>query len=791
MNMAKEIYVTFRYVRNADGELINIYDGVFGSERDATLQLVETYGNEFTALQNINLEREKSLELIDEEIAKQNRQKRGEWFGTNEEAINKAKEKINDIDPYMSSMYAKKDDISNSVKQYFKSVSDTYDSLGNQTLNITLNGDNAIEQYEYVQKAISAIGNIEESKRTKSEKELLNDLNKKAEKLKKTLEDDGYQETYETYYSYLAQNKMEDYSVGENSLDKVGKDNYESWKRSLLATAKGDKDVAEQLSKIAEEQFADLEQRVQNISKARDIFGLSNVNSSYDAELSKQKEEFIRSLSDEDLAKIVQIPNAFANGIDGAKEALKGFTGTVDSGSTDVVTFNETLTAVSANLDILSAVQKDLTDDGKLSIDTMQKLNEAGLDYNTIVGTNGESLRDLIITQLNAEIATKRLALAQAQLNAESAAMAGQDWSGFAETATQLANELAESENTKKIVIGTQYEEKEDKTADTKYNSELTLLKENLEDRLITYQEFISSWKALNAKYYAVGGIAPNEDTYRTNNREADADRSTAYEKEATKIKKAYEDGVITSIDELNQKLNNAKNTWLSGIPQLQDEMETAVDDISNYVEEARKKAYDKRISSIDNQIEITTDTKTDFEGNKLATKEYFQYLEDLITQKIDETKLRINEIISSGIEGNGEQLEELQKQLTEYKKNVVDLAKEAAESEKSYQESVKDAEISVIDECIDKVKEEQKIKEEANQKEIDGIQEKIDVINEENDAKEKAKDLTQAQLDLEKAQLDLEKAKSSYKRKVIGAGGNVEYKIDNEAVVETEKSYM
>lgn len=49
MNMAKEIYVTFRYVRNIDGELLNIYDGVFGSERDAMLQLVETYGNDWYA----------------------------------------------------------------------------------------------------------------------------------------------------------------------------------------------------------------------------------------------------------------------------------------------------------------------------------------------------------------------------------------------------------------------------------------------------------------------------------------------------------------------------------------------------------------------------------------------------------------------------------------------------------------------------------------------------------------------------------------------------------------------
>lgn len=49
MNMTKEVYVTFRYVGIVDGELINIYDGVFGSERDATLHLVETYGNDWYA----------------------------------------------------------------------------------------------------------------------------------------------------------------------------------------------------------------------------------------------------------------------------------------------------------------------------------------------------------------------------------------------------------------------------------------------------------------------------------------------------------------------------------------------------------------------------------------------------------------------------------------------------------------------------------------------------------------------------------------------------------------------
>ena len=49
MNMSKEIYVTLRYIGNVDGELLNIYDGVFSSERDATLHLEETYGKDWYA----------------------------------------------------------------------------------------------------------------------------------------------------------------------------------------------------------------------------------------------------------------------------------------------------------------------------------------------------------------------------------------------------------------------------------------------------------------------------------------------------------------------------------------------------------------------------------------------------------------------------------------------------------------------------------------------------------------------------------------------------------------------
>lgn len=67
MNMANEVYVTYRRIETIGGQIIDDkylyaitidsetpphefiteYDGVFVSERDATLHLVETYGNDY------------------------------------------------------------------------------------------------------------------------------------------------------------------------------------------------------------------------------------------------------------------------------------------------------------------------------------------------------------------------------------------------------------------------------------------------------------------------------------------------------------------------------------------------------------------------------------------------------------------------------------------------------------------------------------------------------------------------------------------------------------------------
>ena len=51
----------------------------------------------------------------------------------------------------------------------------------------------------------------------------------------------------------------------------------------------------------------------------------------------------------------------------------------------------------------------------------------------------------------------------------------------------------------------------------------------------------------------------------------------------------------------------------------------SAMEKVFTWQQERQQEVFDKSIKSIDNQVEITTDTHADSEGNKLEVKEYFQ----------------------------------------------------------------------------------------------------------------------------------------------------------------------
>ena len=62
-----------------------------------------------------------------------------------------------------------------------------------------------------------------------------------------------------------------------------------------------------------------------------------------------------------------------------------------------------------------------------------------------------------------------------------------------------------------------------------------------------------------------------------------------------------------------------------------------------------------------------------------------------------------------------------------------------------------------------------------------------VDAIND-NDEQERTNDLKKKVNDLEQARQDLENLKNSHSKKIIGAGGNVEYGVDEKAIAEAEK---
>lgn len=200
-------------------------------------KLIEQYGIEENALKNINTERQKTIDLIDEEA----RRKRDTWLRENAEAIEEAKKAIDgrnitELQNIASISFKtinespfKGDDIDKSVLKLMK-ISD--DEFGNKALSV--NTKNLIEFYDTYEK-IASILNSKQNIRDLSDNErsLLFRANSVVETYKKTIEDN--KNLYETSSEHIAANFFEDFiSIDENSLDKITAENVGNWRKKLL-----------------------------------------------------------------------------------------------------------------------------------------------------------------------------------------------------------------------------------------------------------------------------------------------------------------------------------------------------------------------------------------------------------------------------------------------------------------------------------------------------------------------------------------------------------------------------
>ncbi len=219
-------------------------------------------------------------------------------------------------------------------------------------------------------------------------------------------------------------------------------------------------------------------------------------------------------------------------------------------------------------------------------------------------------------------------------------------------------------------------------------------------------------------------------------------------------------------------------------IKELQKDLEGLYDSLDKINDSEIDFDVDKmneRIDGLEKTAEKISETSMLPDGTKLSTQEKFREIAAIYTEARYAIEDEINRIVQAGVEGHEDTLKELEEQSEAYTKEIENNFKDAVEAEKDFWEKAKDASNAYYDEQIDKVKEQQEASEKAADAEIDAVQAKIDALKKVNDEK-------QQEYELEEKKQNLEKA-SQKTRMVIGSDGRIEYRADDEAVREAQKS--
>ena len=374
------------------------------------------------------------------------------------------------------------------------------------------------------------------------------------------------------------------------------------------------------LSKMSE--FADVQNRLNNIETAKNKFVIGKVNS-------KPISDFIDALSDEDLSILIQLDtNVFDKGIENVSQAIEDFKSNPDNQiSVDVDTseadtsslekLQEAYDNLSKSAESYTKVQKTLTDAikqqeeyGQLSADTIQSLTDAGyaqaLSVNTETGA--VTLNTEAYNRLN-EQKKQKLKLDLEQQN------------------TDLQTKIKEEESTISSL-------KKEYEALAKANAEANAerLKE-IEIELTAHSQDEARLRELVDKNNAakIGLDAPtfeksdNKDSWKEEAEKKFADLEHLYAMD--KISYA---SYLNQMDKLNQHYYGNNEKYLDSFYKYEEKIyqgrKKLAEDLLAEEEKTQKAYHDKRISELEEKITVTTNDSVDDQGNKLNASEKFDY---------------------------------------------------------------------------------------------------------------------------------------------------------------------
>lgn len=715
-------------------------------------ELIDTYGFEKEAIEKVNLEREKSLDLLDKEIEKQNHEARSIWLENNKDEINKARAQINYGTDGSATMPYFKDKYYSDVSESVKNLWDSFAPPANM-----------IEEYDQIGKIIAKLSDKKTTLVGLNEDEanLLDELTKQYKTFGDILEKDKV--LYEKSYIEEAKNIFDNYAVDDNSIEKVSKETYLAWKNGLINSANGDRQLEKELRAITEKNFAEYESYYNNLDLAKTMFVEGKFNA-------KPISDYIESLSDEKLAILVQLDeNAFDNGIEGVEKAIADFNSDTDNtvnAETDTSSLDDLKKAyenVSKSSDSFIKNQKSLTTvldeqkkHGQLSASTIRELSEAGYSEALVTDkvTGAVTLDVQAYEKLNAQKQEKiRLDLVNEKNSLED----------------KLKDEQSAVSDLRQ-----EYEAlaKADMEANAGRLSEITL---ELAKRGANIEDIRGLISQINGDITSL--TAPSFENDNTDK------NKEAFDKLYSQWNHDLEMNRVTQ-DEYINWLDGAYKHYFSDLTKYQDEYNKYEEEVYKYRTDREQKLFDKKIDNLEKLADKALDSYKDGDGNELTVTASFDYAREQINKAIAETQARIDGIRNGTISGNTDDIEALIDDLDSLNDKLIDINKKEIESEKDYISELKDNYSDMMDERIDKVNE-------LSDKIEDSYDKQIDALEKIKDTEDRIKKIKDAQLEVKEKEKALDDAKrEDAKNNYVyfdGTGMSVQTSTENQQKAQQE----
>ena len=745
--------------------------------------LIETYGFEKKALESLNTEREKGIELLEQESKAGIKSTYQNYLVENKNEIEKAQKKLGQLGKFNIFTGSQIDvdenadfGVAKNLQKYFDVKSGDY--FGELNYKLSINFDDAVDELDQLTKIQDEINNIESERKTvgkgltEDEKIIRQYVESEISRIEKL--NDKYLSTYQSSAEAGAWVKFNT-DTNQKALEAAGKDGYLSWRNAFLKQAESPAEQRE-MEKILAENVPDLESaykaletRRNNLELAKSKFGISDLLNSKSA---RMKAVFVNSLDDTDLDILVnKIEDPFKNGIEGAKKAIEDFKAdpknqiNVETDTSSLEEATKKLEDYSKSISDYTKAQKTITDAyneqtkyGQLAADTIQSLIDAGYAEALVVNdeTGAVTLNTSAVEMLNNQKKVSLLLDAQKQKS---------------ELTKQLDDEKSKIDSLTSSLMTNNEEKKKSYVADL---LAAQANKEQIESQIAMYDALISSLDAPD---------------FGTENKE-DPATVKQFKKDNKEKKHLLEMEQITE-QEYYDWFDSESQRVYGKLADYQDELWKHEEEVYNWRQEQEQKLFDKKIDNLEKLADKALDSYKDGDGNELTVTASFDYAREQINKAIAETQARIDGIRNGTISGNTDDIETLIDDLDSLNDKLIDINKKEIESEKDYISELKDDYSDMMDERIDKVDELSDKIEKSYDKQIDAIDKQIDELEKVKDTEDRIKKIKDAQLAVKEKEKALDDAKrEDAKNNYVyfdGAGMSVQTSTENQQKAQQE----